>query len=56
MPQDVHSRCKKWIEEQFQHERPEIAQIIAEVIKRFNLDKGLVMRIVSEMFYEGILM
>ena len=53
---DVHNRCKKWIEEQFQHGRTEISQIIAEVIKRFNLDKGLVTRIVSEMLYEGRLM
>ena len=52
---DVHSRCKKWIEAQFdKFERLLLYQMIAEAKKRFPLEEGEIMQILTEVLNEGV--
>ena len=55
MQQDVHSRCKKWIEAQYKwsHERPPIYQVVEEARQLFLLDKKVVYQIVTQVWREG---
>jgi hypothetical protein len=53
--QDAQTRCKKWIEQQFdKHKRLLVYQMIAEAAKRFPLEEGEIMRIIAEVLREGI--
>ena len=51
---DVHNRCKRWIESQFDKlERLLVFEMIAEAQKRFPLEEGEIMQIVTEVLREG---
>jgi hypothetical protein len=52
--QDAQTRCKRWIEKQFdRYQRLLVYEMIAEAVKRFPLEEGEIMRIIAEVLREG---
>ena len=50
----TQARCKRWVESQFDKlERLLVYEMIAEAVKRFPLEEGEIMQIITEVLNEG---